>query len=56
MKLATELFRRSIRDEHPRVRLEAVRGVTNLRSGEAAEIALTVLDRRMDRFSITLCG
>ena len=37
-------------DEYPRVRLEAISGLTRLRSTESAELALTAIDHPMDRF------
>tara|TARA_R110002049_G_scaffold285698_1_gene466678 strand:- start:52831 stop:57594 length:4764 start_codon:yes stop_codon:yes gene_type:complete len=37
-----------IRDPHPRVRLEAVRGVSFLESAEATELALSVVNQPMD--------
>ena len=37
-------------DDHPRVRLEAVRGLAQRRDPLAAQTALRVLDRPMDRF------
>jgi len=39
-----------VADEHPRVRLEALRALGQLRSAQAAELALAVLDRPMDNF------
>jgi hypothetical protein len=39
-----------IGDEHPRVRLEALRILPKLNSGAAAALALSVLDKPMDRF------
>ncbi|HWE38986.1 MAG TPA: PVC-type heme-binding CxxCH protein [Isosphaeraceae bacterium] len=39
-----------VADEHPRVRLEAVRALARLRDPRAAALALNVLDRPMDRF------
>jgi putative heme-binding domain-containing protein len=47
---AAELLLASVRDESPRVRLEAVRGLGKLNSFEAASKALQVLDQPMDRF------
>jgi putative heme-binding domain-containing protein len=38
-----------LRDRHPRVRLEAVRGLAELRSARAVELALDALDEPMDR-------
>jgi putative heme-binding domain-containing protein len=40
----------AIGDEHPQVRLEAVRGLSLVKTPAAAGWACTVLDRRMDRF------
>jgi putative heme-binding domain-containing protein len=37
-------------DEHPRVRLEALRVLPRLKSGKAAAMALSVLEKPMDRF------
>ena len=45
---AMSVFKAAIKDEHPRVRLEALRGLSFLQSREAAEVALTVLDMPMD--------
>jgi putative heme-binding domain-containing protein len=39
-----------VADEHPRVRLEAVRALAGVRSPRAAELALQALDRPMDQF------
>ncbi|MGH7943617.1 MAG: PVC-type heme-binding CxxCH protein [Opitutaceae bacterium] len=39
-----------VRDEHPRVRLAAVRALGTRKSARAAELALSVLDRPMDPF------
>lgn len=47
---ALRLFRRAVDDKHPRVRLEAIRGVARLQTLKAAEIALRVLSHDMDRF------
>ncbi len=47
---ALRQFRRLVADPHPRVRLEAVRGLGKLNSAEAGEVALGVLDAPMDRF------
>jgi len=38
------------RDEHPRVRLEAVRALADMQSAAAAEYALRVFEQPMDRF------
>jgi len=45
-----ELLDAAVRDDHPRVRLEAVRALALLESREAAEAALSALDRPIDRF------
>lgn len=45
---ALDVFKRAIKDDHPRVRLEALRGLSFVRSLEAAEVALQVLDKPMD--------
>ena len=47
---ALGLFRQAANDSHPRVRLEAVRGVARLNTAKAAEVALGVLSHEMDRF------
>ncbi len=47
---ALERFRALAADEHPRVRLEAVRGAAFFRSPEAAEVALAVRDRETDDY------
>jgi putative heme-binding domain-containing protein len=39
-----------VADVHPRVRLEAVRALGKLGTAQAAEVALTVLDKPMDAF------
>lgn len=44
------MFERAISDEHPRVRLEAVRALSTLQSPQAAEVATRVLDAPMDEF------
>ena len=41
---------RAANDEHPRVRLEAVRALALLKNPKAAEAALAVLNRPLDRF------
>ncbi|QDU21388.1 PVC-type heme-binding CxxCH protein [Urbifossiella limnaea] len=46
---ATGQFAAAVADDHPRVRLEAVRGLVGAKSASAAEIALRVLDKPMDR-------
>lgn len=45
-----ETFAAAARDEHPRVRLEAVRALANIPDARAASAALAVLDQQMDRF------
>lgn len=47
---ALERFRRLARDEHPRVRLEAVRGASFFREPEAAEVALEGRAKPMDDY------
>ena len=39
-----------VSDEHPRVRLEAIRALGQIKSGTSANIALKALDKPMDRF------
>ena len=41
---------RLVRDDSPRVRLEALRALAKIRSAKSAELALTVLDKPMDPF------
>ena len=43
-----ELLARSIADEHPRVRLEALRALPRFPGARAAELALSVVDRPLD--------
>ncbi len=45
---AFELFQRAVADEHPRVRLEALRGLSFVQTAEAAEVALRVTRMPMD--------
>ncbi len=45
---ALDVFRRAIADEHPRVRLEALRGLSYLQTAEAAEVALRVIEKPLD--------
>jgi putative heme-binding domain-containing protein len=45
---ALDLFKRAVVDEHPRVRLEAIRGLSFLRTLEAAEVALRAIDKPVD--------
>ncbi len=47
---SAELLADAVRDEHPRVRMEAVTALRRLRTAEAARLALQVLDAPMDRF------
>ena len=42
------LFRTAIMDQHPRVRLEALRGLSFVQSAEAAEVALQVIEQPLD--------
>ncbi|MEM9410201.1 MAG: PVC-type heme-binding CxxCH protein, partial [Planctomycetota bacterium] len=42
------VFEQAIKDSHPRVRLEAVRGLSFVQSKDALEVALRVLDMPMD--------
>lgn len=44
------LLRRLAEDEHPQVRLQAVRAASFFRTGEAADIALLALKRPMDEY------
>ncbi|HKS37374.1 MAG TPA: HEAT repeat domain-containing protein, partial [Verrucomicrobiae bacterium] len=48
MPNALELFQRLVADEHPRVRLEALRALAAAPSAKSAELALSVLDKPMD--------
>jgi len=43
-------MRNGVADEHPRVRLEAVRALSQMQSVDAARYALFALDQPMDRF------
>ena len=45
-----EQFTASVRSDHPRQRLEAVRALSQLGSLEAAEAAMLTLDKPLDRF------
>ncbi|MFN0067609.1 MAG: HEAT repeat domain-containing protein, partial [Limisphaerales bacterium] len=45
-----ELLAERSRDAHPRVRLEALRGLARTPSAESAELILAVTDQPMDRF------
>ncbi|MDA1274986.1 MAG: HEAT repeat domain-containing protein [Verrucomicrobia bacterium] len=44
------LLEKAITDEHPRVRLEAMRALSGIKMAKAAELVLSVLDKPMDRF------
>ena len=44
------LLAASVRDAEPRVRLEAVRGLAQIPSLQAAELAVSALDRPVDSF------
>lgn len=45
-----ELLARAVNDEHPRVRLEAVRTLAAIQKPQSMEIALRALDRPIDQF------
>lgn len=45
---AMQIFKQAVADEHPRVRLEAVRGLSFLQTPEAAEVALMATTKPMD--------
>src|SRR6266704_3559032 len=47
-RLAT--LEKLVRDDSPRVRLEALRALAKIPSAKSAELALTVLDKPMDSF------
>lgn len=46
----TSLLEKAIVDEHPRVRLEAMRALSQIKTARSAELILSVLDKPMDRF------
>ena len=46
---ALELLAARVADENPRVRMEAVRALASLKSARAAEVAMTAVDRPLDR-------
>ncbi len=46
---AVEMLAAAVEDPHPRVRLEALHGLRDLNSVRAAELAVLVLDRPMDK-------
>jgi putative heme-binding domain-containing protein len=48
--LSLTVLARAVRDPHPRVRLEAVRGLARFKSFRAAELVATALDQPVDRF------
>jgi putative heme-binding domain-containing protein len=47
---ALELLAARVSDEHPRVRMEAVRALADTRSPRAAELALNALDKPTDKY------
>ncbi len=47
---AADLMAKLVEDEHPQVRLEAVRALALLQTPQAAEVAMRALDRPVDRF------
>ncbi len=47
---AADLLAGLVDDEHPQVRLEAVRALAELRTPQAAEVAMRALDHPLDRF------
>jgi putative heme-binding domain-containing protein len=47
---AQALLKERLADEHPRVRLEAIRAIAKIPTAESANAALQVLDKPMDRF------
>ncbi|HYH67094.1 MAG TPA: HEAT repeat domain-containing protein, partial [Urbifossiella sp.] len=49
LKGAVAAIEKAVGDDHPRVRLEAVRALSGIRSAKAAEDALKALDKPMDR-------
>jgi len=50
VKASDDLLQRQADDKHPRVRLEAVRAASFLRSERAPEIALTILKHSTDKY------
>src|SRR5262249_21034011 len=50
LKQPMELIAERVADEHPQVRLEAVRALVHFPSPRAAEIAMQALDRPVDKF------
>ena len=47
---ALDIYRHAVMDKHPRVRLEAIRGLGKLKTAEAASVALISLNLPRDRF------
>ena len=47
-KNAMSVYNAAIKDEHPRVRLEALRGLSFVRNKEAAQVSMSVLNMPMD--------
>ena len=47
---AEAAIKNAISDSHPRVRLEAIRALSKIQTPQAAQLALTALDKPMDRF------
>lgn len=47
---AAGLLAARVEDAHPQVRLEAVRALSQLKTAEAAEVAMRALDKPVDRF------
>ncbi len=45
---AMAIFTKAVADEHPRVRLEAIRGLSFVQTAEAAEVSLRVVDKPLD--------
>lgn len=45
---ALSVFEQAVVDEHPRVRLEALRGLSFVQTAEAAELALRVIEKPLD--------
>jgi putative heme-binding domain-containing protein len=45
-----DLLAAGVRDEHPQVRLEAVRSLANIRQPRAVELAMEALDRPVDKY------
>jgi putative heme-binding domain-containing protein len=47
---ASDWFSERVADEHPQVRLEAVRGLAHLQTAPAAKLALKALDKPVDKY------